>query len=309
MASRRIFREMQKLRKFAVWDNLCGDVSSGRQILGTSSKAGAHSSRFSEDIRRQLPSGRWQHSVKGSPVAWFLATAGVGGAVSSFSVSAGSYYSTPYAQAEETATSSSTAAPTVSKPSFSLETKPRIVFVLGGPGSGKGTQCAKIVDDFGFVHLSAGDLLRAEINSGSENGNMIKAMIKEGKIVPAEVTVGLLQKAMKESDNYKFLIDGFPRNEENRMIFERDTGLEPEFILFFDCPEEVMEKRLLGRNQGRIDDNIETIRKRFKTFIESSMPVIEHYEKLDKVKKINATRAPDEVFKSLTPLFLRFLQD
>ena len=90
----------------------------------------------------------------------------------------------------------------------------------GGPGSGKGTQCSKIVDEFGFVHLSAGDLLRAEINSGSANGNMIKAMIKEGTIVPAEVTVKLLQKAMESSGQDKFLIDGFPRNEENRLCFE-----------------------------------------------------------------------------------------
>jgi UMP-CMP kinase len=96
----------------------------------------------------------------------------------------------------------------------------KVVFVLGGPGSGKGTQCSKIVETFGFVHLSAGDLLRAEIKSGNENGNMIQNMIKEGKIVPAEVTVKLLQKAMEESENDKFLIDGFPRNEENRAIFE-----------------------------------------------------------------------------------------
>ncbi|KAL2940904.1 UMP-CMP kinase 3, partial [Bienertia sinuspersici] len=64
-----------------------------------------------------------------------------------------------------------------------------------GPGSGKGTQCTNIVENFGYTHLSAGDLLRAEIKSGSENGTMIQNMIKEGKIVPAEVTIKLLQKA------------------------------------------------------------------------------------------------------------------
>ncbi|MQM20889.1 hypothetical protein Taro_053919 [Colocasia esculenta] len=109
----------------------------------------------------------------------------------------------------------------------------------GGQGSGKGTQCANIVKNFGFSHLSAGDLLRVEISSGSENGEeainkipkiefasivffstMIHNMIKEGKIVPSEVTVKLLQRAMKESGNNKFLIDGFPRNEENCAAFE-----------------------------------------------------------------------------------------
>eukprot|EP00951_Prasinocladus_malaysianus_P036500 scaffold385022_cov42-Prasinocladus_malaysianus.AAC.1 len=86
-------------------------------------------------------------------------------------------------------------------------------------------------------------------------------MMQEGKIVPSEVTVGLLQDAMKSSDKNKFLIDGFPRNAENRDAFERVMGRDCNFIIFFDCPEEVMEKRLLGRNEGRADDNIETIRK------------------------------------------------
>ncbi|KAK6140592.1 hypothetical protein DH2020_025675 [Rehmannia glutinosa] len=127
--------------------------------------------------------------------------------------------------------------------------KVSVVFVLGGPGSGKGTQCANIVEHFGYTHLSAGDLLRAEIKSGSENGTMIQNMIKEGKIVPSEVTIKLLQRAIEENGNDKFLIDGFPRNEENRAAFEAVTGIEPEFVLFFDCSEEEMERRLLCRNQ------------------------------------------------------------
>ncbi|MQL75112.1 hypothetical protein Taro_007466 [Colocasia esculenta] len=174
---------------------------------------------------------------------------------------------------------------------------------IGGPGSGKGTQCANIVKNFGFTHLSAGDLLRAEISSGSENGTMIQNMIKEGKIVPSEVTVKLLQRAMKESGNNKFLIDGFPRNEENRAAFEEVTKIVPEFVLFFDCPEEEMERRLLNRNQGRVDDNVETIRKRFKVFIESSIPVVEHYGSKGKVHKVNAARPVEEVFETVKQIF------
>ncbi len=168
----------------------------------------------------------------------------------------------------------------------SEEKKLQVVFVLGGPGSGKGTQCEKIVENFGFTHLSAGDLLRAELKSGSENGTMIENMIKEGKIVPSEVTVKLLQKAMQEIENDKFLIDGFPRNEENRAAFENVTGIQPEFILFFDCPEEEMLKRLLNRNQGRVDDNVETITKRFRVFVESSVPVVNYYDSKGKVRKV-----------------------
>ncbi|XP_058008234.1 UMP-CMP kinase 3 isoform X1 [Hevea brasiliensis] len=183
------------------------------------------------------------------------------------------------------------------------EKKPIVVFVLGGPGSGKGTQCANIVQHFGYTHLSAGDLLRAEIKSGSENGTMIQEMIKEGKIVPSEVTIKLLQKAMQESGNDKFLIDGFPRNEENRAAFESITKIEPEFVLFFDCSEEEMERRLLNRNQGRVDDNIETIRKRFKVFLESSIPVVEYYDSKGKVRKIDAAKSVEEVFEAVKAIF------
>ena len=173
-------------------------------------------------------------------------------------------------------------------------------------------QCARLVEEFGVVHLSAGDLLRAHMKSGSPEGQMVADMIKNGQIVPShvslvclgilvpvttpavllkgtacrfckflsapfqrpakliahagalQVTISLLEKAMKESKQSSFLIDGFPRNDENRNAYEVQTESEPEFVLFFDCPEEVMEKRLLGRNEGRTDDNLETIRKRFK---------------------------------------------
>ncbi|CAJ1779450.1 unnamed protein product [Sphenostylis stenocarpa] len=185
----------------------------------------------------------------------------------------------------------------------SVEEKPTVVFVLGGPGSGKGTQCTNIVRQFGYTHLSVGDLLRAEAESGSENGTMIENMTKEGQIVPSEVTMTLLQRAMKQSGNDKFLIDGFPRNEENRAAFEHGTGIEPVFILFFDCPEEEMEKRLLCRNQGRKDDNIASIRKRFKVFLESSLPVLAYYDAKGKVCKIDAARPVEEVFESVKTIF------
>ncbi|XP_020147380.1 UMP-CMP kinase 4 isoform X1 [Aegilops tauschii subsp. strangulata] len=181
--------------------------------------------------------------------------------------------------------------------------KVAVVFVLGGPGSGKGTQCSNIVEHFGFTHLSAGELLRSEIKSGSENGTMIDSIIKEGKIVPSEITVKLLQEAMIKSENDKFLIDGFPRNQENRLSFENVIKISPEFVLFFDCSEEELVRRLLGRNQGRADDNIETIRKRFRVFEESSLPVVQYYDSKGKVKKINAAKPIPEVFEDVKTIF------
>ena len=102
------------------------------------------------------------------------------------------------------------ASPHKETPAFSPE-KTSVVFVLGGPGAGKGTQCANLVRDYGFTHLSAGDLLRAEQDrEGSEFGQMIKDYIREGKIVPMEVTVQLLENAIQAVDGGegRFLIDG-----------------------------------------------------------------------------------------------------
>lgn len=183
----------------------------------------------------------------------------------------------------------------------------QVAFVLGGPGSGKGTQSAKLVEEFGVVHLSAGDLLRAHMKSGTPDGQMVAEMIANGQIVPSSVTVGLLEAAMKGSGKNQFLIDGFPRNEENRAAFESQTRIEPKFILFFDCPEDVMEKRLLGRNEGRTDDNIETIRKRFRVFLEQSMPVVEYYEKLGRVARISADRDPEDIYKEVRRAFVEFM--
>ena len=177
-----------------------------------------------------------------------------------------------------------------------------VIFVLGGPGSGKGTQCANLVRDYGFKHLSAGDLLRSEQDRPeSEFGDMIKSYIKEGQIVPMEVTIQLLENAMvetiKSEGERKFLIDGFPRKMDQALAFEEKV-VSSKFTLFFDCPEETMKERLLkrGETSGRSDDNEESIKKRFKTFVETSMPVVEMFEKDGRVLKVSATKTPDEVY-------------
>ncbi|XP_024404059.1 UMP-CMP kinase 3 isoform X1 [Physcomitrium patens] len=185
----------------------------------------------------------------------------------------------------------------------------KLVFVTGGPGSGKGTQCNKIVEHFGFEHLSAGELLRAEQNSDGEIGKMIKGLINEGKLVPSEMTVKLILNAMSKCSNNKILIDGFPRNDENREVWDRVAGLKPEFIIFITSSEEVMQNRLLSRNEGRDDDNLETIRKRFKLFNEQTLPVIKHYESIAAVQKINGMQSVEDVFAEIRPLFNPILQE
>nr|XP_057920969.1 UMP-CMP kinase [Doryrhamphus excisus] len=188
----------------------------------------------------------------------------------------------------------------------SMMTKPQVVFVLGGPGAGKGTQCAKIVENYNYTHLSAGDLLRAErAREGSEFGQLIATFIKEGKIVPVEITINLLRKAMEETmqkdeQKYRFLIDGFPRNEDNLQGWNNVmTGkADVKFVLFFDCGNEVCIKRCLerGKSSGRTDDNRESLEKRIQTYLQSTRPIIELYEKHGKVRCVDASRSVEEVF-------------
>ncbi|KAM0332508.1 hypothetical protein ACHAQA_002791 [Verticillium albo-atrum] len=197
-------------------------------------------------------------------------------------------------------------APAKSTPTFSPKTT-TVLFVLGGPGAGKGTQCANLVKNHGFTHLSAGDLLRAEQDRpGSQFGQLIKDYIKDGLIVPMEVTVQLLENAMQagidaapaSTKEHRFLIDGFPRKMDQALKFE-ETVCPAKLVLFYDCPEATMEARLLerGKTSGRADDNADSIRKRFRTFVETSMPVVDHFAKEGRVIKVDATPTPEQVYE------------
>ncbi|KAF9005984.1 UMP-CMP kinase [Cyathus striatus] len=189
--------------------------------------------------------------------------------------------------------------------------KVTVIFVLGGPGAGKGTQCDLLVDDFGFCHLSAGDLLRAEQNrEGSQYGELIRTCIREGTIVPMEVTIKLLENAMtaalkegRSGDGWKdgkgrFLIDGFPRKMDQALKFDQAVCLSS-VVIFFSTTEDVMLSRLLQRSKtsGREDDNIESIKKRFRTYQNDTMPVIEYYKSYNKVEVIDSSGTIDEVHK------------
>eukprot|EP01065_Artemidia_motanka_P038592 TRINITY_DN4744_c0_g1_i1.p1 TRINITY_DN4744_c0_g1~~TRINITY_DN4744_c0_g1_i1.p1 ORF type:complete len:241 (+),score=65.88 TRINITY_DN4744_c0_g1_i1:72-794(+) len=190
------------------------------------------------------------------------------------------------------------------------DTKPKVVFVLGGPGSGKGTQCQKLVAEKGFIHVSAGDLLREEVKSGSERGVQINECIKNGQIVPGHITIELLGKAIAEQTKgpeTTFLIDGFPRELGQALNFSKDV-CEPTMVLNYTCPDKELERRLLHRGQfsGRSDDNLEAIKKRLKVFHKQTEPVIAYFEALcpDKVKSIDATRPIEEILNDSLKCFL-----
>jgi UMP-CMP kinase len=181
-----------------------------------------------------------------------------------------------------------------------LGLEPVVIFVLGGPGAGKGTQCSRLAEEYGLVHLSAGDLLREEQSRAeSEYSVLIQEHLREGIIVPGHITIALLKKAMAKYPKHTiFLIDGFPRAMDQAWDFE--VGVFPaKCILFFSCTEDVLLERLTKRSSGsgRTDDNIESIKKRFKTFQNTSLPVVHWYEQHSMVRQVDCSGSQDDVFK------------
>jgi len=177
------------------------------------------------------------------------------------------------------------------------EAKLPVIWVLGGPGSGKGTQCDQIVAKYGYTHLSSGDLLRAELQSGSDRAKILDEIMKKGELVPLFVVLDLLAEAMiaKISGSKGYLIDGYPREVAQGQEFEKEI-LPCSQILYFDVSDETMTERLLGRGKtsGRADDNIDTIKLRLDTFHKHSKPVVEAYKA--KCCTIPAERDPKDIF-------------
>ncbi|CAH1133119.1 unnamed protein product [Ceutorhynchus assimilis] len=172
-----------------------------------------------------------------------------------------------------------------------------IIWILGGPGSGKGTQCDRIVAKYGFTHLSSGDLLRNEVSSGSSRGKELTAIMERGELVPMQVVLDLLKEAILKAvpSSKGFLIDGYPREKEQGIAFE--SNIAPvDLVLFYDASEKTLIDRLLDRakTSGRVDDNEETIKKRLQTFNTHNDHVVQQY--LKKLKKIDAERSTDDVF-------------
>ncbi|CAK9030418.1 Adenylate kinase isoenzyme 1 (AK 1) (ATP-AMP transphosphorylase 1) (ATP:AMP phosphotransferase) (Adenylate monophosphate kinase) (Myokinase) [Durusdinium trenchii] len=192
-----------------------------------------------------------------------------------------------------------------------LNTPPFVVFVAGGPGCGKGTQCTKLREEFNLIHLSTGDLMRAEVASGSSLGGEIEKHMASGSLVPDEIVLKLLKNAMvKNQDTNRFLLDGFPRSVEQAQQFERDIA-EVSFLLYLEASHDTMKQRIQGRaqsNPGRVDDNDETVRKRLEVFDSQTMPLVNYYGPIGKLRKANAEKSPEVVYAECKRFFsCRFL--
>lgn len=182
--------------------------------------------------------------------------------------------------------------------------KPNVVFILGGPGTGKGTMCELAESQLGWTHLSVGDLLRAEREAGGPSATIIEECITAGKLAPTELVVTLLKDAMEISTRTtgrnNFLLDGFPRSLENlegwRQLFGQKAELPK--MLFFECPYPVLEKRILSRAKytERSDDNLESVKLRFDTFKAETLPTVELFKSKNGCIDIDTSQDREAVY-------------
>ncbi|EGR27160.1 hypothetical protein IMG5_201010 [Ichthyophthirius multifiliis] len=185
--------------------------------------------------------------------------------------------------------------------SYSLsDQNPQIVFVCGGPGSGKKTQCERLVRDYHFYHISIDDLVRDEIKKETPEGLRFKESAAKGGQVLDDLVVNLILMQIKSKKSLKYLIDGFPQGINQALIYERKFK-EIEFILNLQVSDEILKERLLSRGQASslADDNELAIMNQINTFHGITQPVLDFYENLGKVCTIDGSKEIDEVFKKI----------
>ncbi len=181
------------------------------------------------------------------------------------------------------------------------------LILFGPPGSGKGTQSQKLVEKYQLVHLSTGDLLRAEIAKQTPLGSEAKKLIDKGQLVPDEMVVGIIDNCLEANQEaLGFLFDGFPRTVNqakalDKLLALRKTAID--CVLALEVEDDVLVNRLLnrGKTSGRPDDmEEEIIRKRFAIYHKDTQPVANYYKNQNKFKIVAGTGPIDDTFAALS---------
>ncbi|XP_044156405.1 adenylate kinase isoenzyme 5 isoform X1 [Bufo gargarizans] len=177
---------------------------------------------------------------------------------------------------------------------------PKIILVIGGPGSGKGTQSLKIAERYGFEYISVGELLRKKIHNTSSNRkwSLIAKIITTGELAPQETTITeIKQKLMQIPDSEGIVIDGFPRDVAQALSFE-DQICTPDLVVFLACANHKLKERLLKRaeQQGRPDDNLKAIQRRLMNFKQNAVPLVNYFQEKGLIITFDADRDEEEIF-------------
>ena len=177
------------------------------------------------------------------------------------------------------------------------------IVIFGAPGSGKGTQSALIIEKYGLFHISTGDVLRAQIAQGTELGKVADAYISQGKLIPDELMIDILDNVLStnaEAANGE-IFDGFPRTINQAVALDallEKRGAKLDIVLGLEVDEPELIARLLnrGKTSGRSDDNLETIQKRLDVYNTQTTPLREHYIAQGKYAHIVGVGSVEEIF-------------
>jgi adenylate kinase len=176
------------------------------------------------------------------------------------------------------------------------------LLLLGAPGSGKGTQAARLKDSLGVPHVSTGDLLRAEVAAGSKLGLEAKEVMARGELVSDAILLGMLEDRFSRADTAGgFILDGYPRNLAQADALDKllaRIGQPMDYAVQLDVPAELLVERIAGRAQaeGRADDNPESVRKRLQVYAEQTAPVIDFYRQHGQLTVVDGVGGLDAVF-------------
>ena len=184
---------------------------------------------------------------------------------------------------------------------MTASTPARRLLIVGPPGAGKGTQAERIVEKLGVPAISTGDIFRANVSNETDLGVLAKSYMDKGEYVPDSVTNEMVESRLGEDDAANgFLLDGYPRTvaqvEALDGILEK-LGVALDAVILLDVESEAIVQRLLqrGKEQGRSDDNEETIRRRIDVYGEQTTPLIDIYDKRGLVKRVDGMKDIDAV--------------
>ncbi|MDE6843471.1 MAG: adenylate kinase [Muribaculaceae bacterium] len=178
--------------------------------------------------------------------------------------------------------------------------------LFGGPGSGKGTQSAKLIDKYGLYHISTGEVLRDHIARDTELGRLANSYISKGNLIPDDLMIQLLDDVLEKEakDKNGVIFDGFPRTLPQAKALEKlleKRGTKLHAVVGLEVNDDELMKRMLSRGAatGRADDNPETIRKRLDVYHNQTMPLREHYTATGHYLPIDGHGTVDEIFDDI----------